>query len=143
MKRLNLVSETDCPQDSSSGYCMQFLDEVNVYQGPWFQGMGQSLSAFCSSSWCNSLSELTPQTTTYESPIYPPKYQPPSATITTGPTETEVTQISYSTLPSFVSPCCGQCDITVVSISGAQVLYWPTPAPQPPVKSVVDSTGFT
>lgn len=136
-----ILPDVDCPKDDALYYCESYLNADKVNQGPWFQGMNQSLSAYCLTSWCNSLSQDTPYTTTETAPVYPPKYQPPGTTTTTLPVSTTFTITGYTSLPSFVSPCCGECPITVVS--GAQVLYWPTPAPQPPVESVVDANGFT
>lgn len=113
--------------------------------------MNASLSAYCLSSWCNALNTITPYETVIEEPVYPPKYVPPvtttitNATISTAtitsPASTPATLISYSSYPSFMPPCCGQCSLTIES--GAQVLYWPTPAPEPPVSSIVDANGFT
>lgn len=59
-------------------------------------------------------------------------------------TSADYTLVTYTSFPPFVSPGAGQCQISVVVLGGgARVLYWPTPTPQPPVKSVVDADGFS
>jgi len=41
---------------------------------------------------------------------------------------------------AFSPPCCGTC---VVEATSAQLIYWPTPAPNPDIRSIVDEHGFT
>ena len=127
----------DRPQGDTLDYCSRFIFSVNPYQGPWWEGMNQTLSSYCLSSWCSTLTKITPYTTEYEMPVYPDK----KGGMFNSSAVTPYSVISYSSLPSFLSPCCNQCVITIES--GARVMYWPTPTPQPPVTSIVDANGFT
>ena len=42
--------------------------------------------------------------------------------------------------PTFKPPCCGQC---VIGAWKAHALFWPTPAPQPKISTLVGADGFT
>ena len=42
--------------------------------------------------------------------------------------------------PTLQPPCCGQCAITA---SRASAFFWPTPAPQPKISTLVGADGFT
>lgn len=42
--------------------------------------------------------------------------------------------------PTFKPPCCGNC---VIQAWKAHALFWPTPAPQPKVSTLVGADGFT
>ena len=43
-------------------------------------------------------------------------------------------------VPTIKPPCCGQC---VIDATKAQAIYWPTPAPQPSISTLVGADGFT
>ena len=42
--------------------------------------------------------------------------------------------------PTLPSPCCGQCTITAPR---ASAFFWPTPAPEPKISTLVGADGFT
>lgn len=102
-----------------------------------FQNLDQSLSRYCLHvyesaflSWkttnTQTTSVLTCRSTVTESPcLHPGTY-----------VETDVPPFT----PKIKSPCCGPCTIAAQK---AQAIFWPTPAPQPNISTLVGADGFT
>ena len=114
--------------------------------GVTFTGVESNLSSYCVSQQIDSLSSFLQHPTSATGPasanpdltiVY--GGAPISSPTTTRPTVTVPATFS-SFIPTYTSPCCGTCCVTV---NNAQVFYWPTPAPDPGVTSVVNEDGYT
>lgn len=127
-----------------------------------WDGFDTGLSSSCLSSWCNASSAMVKtKSMSSETSFYTHLYawQTSTNTITSSGTEyvqvvsqkvsyaggmsnsfpvvTDVETKAFAIFPNVpvLPPCCGPCQIYFGGT--AQVLHWPTPAPQPPITSVL------
>lgn len=109
-----------------------------------FKNLNVSLSSYCLSlqieSYYNykSTNTIPPVTSTYIHEAHDADSTNTSSLTFFNVTGTETITPQYS--PTVSPPCCGLC---YIEADEAHAVYWPSPAPQPNVSTIVGAHGFT
>lgn len=105
--------------------------------GSYFTNLNKSLSAYCLkiqesaySSWKTTNTQKTSVVTCTQNVT--------DSSCDNAGTYTETYPPQYT--PIIKPPCCGNC---VIQAWKAHALFWPTPAPQPEISTLVGADGFT
>ncbi len=105
--------------------------------GAYFKDLNQSLSSYCLAFQESGYFSWKATNTQTTSVVTCTRKMTGNICDNDG-THTETFPPTYTA--TMKPPCCGQC---VIAASKAYAIFWPTPAPQPKISTLVGADGFT